>query len=58
MRKRKLKYDSSKTDNGDEIWTLRVTGEDRKVEVLNPHLDEEQIEELSGQMGQILQVDL
>ena len=58
MRKRKLKYDSSKTDNGDEVWTLRVTGEDRRVEVVNPHLAEEQIEELSDQMGQILQVDL
>ena len=58
MRKRKLKYDSSETKNGDEVWTLRVTGEDRKVEVVNPHLTDEQIEELSGQMGQILQVDL
>jgi len=58
MRKRKLKYDSSRTENGCEVWTLRVTGENRMVEVLNPNLTEDKITELSSQMGQILQVDL
>lgn len=59
MRKRKLKYDNSCTDDqGQEVWTLRVTGENRFVHVVNPHLTEDQIDQLSGQMGQILQVDL
>ncbi|MBN1817566.1 MAG: hypothetical protein JW828_09395 [Sedimentisphaerales bacterium] len=58
MRKRKLKYESSQIREEAEIWTLRVTGEDRFVNVINPHLSEEQVDELSGQMGQILQVDL
>jgi len=59
MRKRRLKYDASRTDEqGREIWTLGVTGQDRQVEVVNPHLTEDQIEQLSGQVGQILQVDL
>ncbi len=58
MRKRKLKYESSQTIEGQEIWTLRVTGEDRTVQVVNPHLTEDQIEQLSSQMGQILQVEL
>ncbi|NLH18293.1 MAG: hypothetical protein GX455_17095 [Phycisphaerae bacterium] len=58
MRKRKLKYESSRTEEGREIWTLRVTGEDRSVQVVNPHLAEDQIEQLSSQMGQILQVEL
>jgi hypothetical protein len=58
MRKRKLKYDSSAIDEtGSEVWTLRVTGQDRIEKVVNPHLSEDQIEQLSGQMGQILQVD-
>ena len=58
LRKRKLKYEGSKVDeNGQEIWTLRVTGQDRFEKVVNPHLSEGQIEQLSGQMGQILQVD-
>ena len=58
MRKRKLKYDSSEIKDNHEIWSLRVTGENRNVEVVNPHLTEEQIAELSLQMGQILQVDV
>ena len=58
MRKRRLKYDSSKVDSDKEIWRLRVVGENQFVEVINPHLDEEQIGQLSSQIGQILQVDL
>ncbi|MHC4692492.1 MAG: hypothetical protein ACYS67_07110 [Planctomycetota bacterium] len=59
MRKRRLKYDSSRTEDGKEIWRLRIAGSDKEfVEVINPHLDEEQIEQLSSQVGQILQVDL
>ena len=58
MRKRKLKYDSSRTTEGRETWTLKVTGENRTVDVINPHLTEEQVEQLSSQMGQILQVDM
>ncbi len=58
MRKRRLKYDSSRIEGDKEIWRLRIVGEQEFVEVLNPHLDEEQIEQLSSQIGQILQVDL
>lgn len=58
MRKRKLKYDSSEIGpDGSEVWLLRVTGQDRTEKVVNPHLTEDRIEQLSGQMGQILQVD-
>jgi hypothetical protein len=59
MRKRRLKYDSTKIEGGNELWRLRVVGGDKDfVEVLNPQLDEEQISELSSQVGQILQVEL
>ena len=59
MRKRRLKYDSSKTEDGKETWRLRVVGSDKEfVDVINPHLDEEQIEQLSSQLSQILQVEL
>jgi hypothetical protein len=58
MRKRRLKYDSSKIEDGKEIWRLRVVGEKECVDVVNPHLDEEQIEQLSSQIGEILQTDL
>jgi hypothetical protein len=58
MRKKILKYDQTKNNRDNEIWRLRVVGENRTVDVLNPHLSEDQIEQLSSQMGQILQTDL
>jgi len=58
MRKRRLKYDATRVENGKEIWRLRIVGEKEIVEVINPHLDEEQVEQLSSQIGQILQTDL
>jgi len=59
MRKRRLKYDSSRNDAGNEIWRLRIVGGDSEfADVINPHLNEGQIEELSAQVGQILQVNL
>lgn len=58
MRKRRLKYDSTKSEDGREIWRLKVSGDKDLVEVVNPHLSEEQIEQLTSQIGQILQADL
>ena len=58
MRKRKLKYDTSRQLNGQEIWTLKVTGEKTTAEVINPQLGEEQIDQLSSQIGQILNADI
>jgi hypothetical protein len=58
MRKRRLKYDATKMDGQSEIWRLRVVGTKDIVEVVNPRLDEDQIEQLTSQIGQILHTDL
>jgi len=58
MRKRHLKYDSSRVEDSKEIWRLKVAGEKEFVEVINPNLDDEQIEKLTSQIGEILQTDL
>jgi len=58
MRKRRLKYDSSRSKDDKEIWRLRIVGENEFVEMVNPRLDEEQIEQLTSQVGEILQTDL
>jgi hypothetical protein len=58
MRRRRLKYNSSRIEDGQELWKLRVTAQDRTVEVVNPNLTEDKIEQLSSQISQILQVDL
>ena len=59
MRKRRLKYDSTRIEDDKEIWRLRIVGSDKEfVEMINPRLDEEQIGQLSSQIGEILRVDL
>lgn len=58
MRKRRLKYDATRMDGDQEIWCVRVVGTKDVVEVVNPHLDEEQIEQLSSHLGEILHADL
>lgn len=58
MRKRILKYDDTRNEDGKEIWRLRIVGNKQVTEVVNPHLDEEQIEQLSSQVGEILHTDL
>ena len=58
MRKRILKYDATRVEDDKEIWRLRIVGEKQTAEVVNPHLDEEQIEQLSSQIGEILQAEL
>jgi len=57
MRKRILKYEDTRTDGDKEIWVLRTVGDRQNVEVVNPHLDEGQIEQLSSQIGEILQTE-
>lgn len=57
MRKRILKYDSSCIEDGREVWTMRVACEKRTVRVVNPELAEDQIEALTENIGQIMQMD-
>lgn len=57
MRKRILKYEETRTDGDTEVWLLRTVGDRQTAEVINPHLDEEQIEQLSSQIGEILQTE-
>jgi hypothetical protein len=58
MRRRRLKYDSSRMDDGKDVWRLRITGTQDFVGVVNPNLDESQVARLTTQIGQILQGEL
>ncbi|MBL7106784.1 MAG: hypothetical protein ISS77_04155 [Phycisphaerae bacterium] len=58
MRKRKLKYISSVIEGERELWTLKVVGQGTEARVENPHLQEDRIEHLTDQLGDILQADL
>jgi len=59
MRKKLLVYDrSGKDDAGRDVWRMHFKGSDRKHEVTDPNMDEDQIAEVSQQLGQILQGEL
>ena len=57
MRKRILKYMNTIQENGNEIWQMRQVGTDTKHSVVNPHLDEEKIQQVSEELGAILRGD-
>lgn len=54
MRKRMLVYETTHVENEKEIWTVRLKGKDEKLDLLNPKLDEQQVAEVSTQLGEIL----
>lgn len=58
MRKRLLKYISSFQKDDSEVWELRVTGQKRQVQVVDPRLTEDQLDDLTANVGQILQMDM
>ena len=59
MRKRLLVYDrSDPRPDGCEAWAMHFRGDGGACEVVDPHLDEEQIAEVSRQLGEILEGEL
>jgi hypothetical protein len=59
MRKRMLIYETTRHDaDGREIWAVRFKGRVEMLDLLNPHLDEPQVMEVSRQLGEILNEEL
>jgi len=58
MRKRILKYEDTRRENNREIWKMRFVREEKIHDVVNPHLDEEQIQKVSQEISAILQGEL
>lgn len=61
MRKRMLIYETTRHEGegGDrEVWTVRFKGKDGRLDLLNPKLTEEQVGEVSQQLGEILNEEL
>lgn len=58
MRKKLLAYETSRVEDGREIWTMRVKGKDARMDLLNPRLTEDQMKDVSGQLGEILNEEL
>jgi hypothetical protein len=58
MRKRMLVYESSREQDGDEIWTVRFRGKEDLLDLHNPRLNQQQVTEVSQQLGEILNEEL
>ena len=59
LRKRKLRLVGREEFEGGELWLLRFKGTDGDpIQVKNPGIAEEEIQDLSDQLGEILQGDL
>lgn len=58
MRKRMLIYETSRYEGDSEIWSVRFKGRDDRLDLLNPRLDEQQVAEVSQQLGEILNEEL
>jgi hypothetical protein len=60
MQKNRLAYEGTANDDqGRDVWKMRVRGEGgRRYKVVDPHLDEDRIAEVSQQLGQILEGEL
>jgi len=57
MRKRLLKYVSSQAADGVDVWTMRTPRDHTEHRVVNPHLTDDQIEGVSGELSAILHGD-
>ena len=56
MRKKKLVYEGTETDAaaGRDVWRMRFRKEEEVHDLIDPKLDESQLEEVGRQVGQIL----
>jgi hypothetical protein len=55
MRKRLLVYENTRKDDlHRDIWTMRFKGKEQTLDMVDPHLDESQMKEVSGQLSEIL----
>jgi hypothetical protein len=58
MRKRLLVYETTRKEEAGEIWMMRLKGRETVLEMVNPHLKEEQVQDVSRQLGEILNEEL
>ncbi len=54
MRKRLLRYEQTQVEDGQDVWTMRITGSKKTAKVIDPHLNEQEIELLTENIGEIM----
>ena len=58
MRKRFIIYETTRHDDGKDVWVVRLKGKDQRLDLTDPKLNEQEMTEVSQQLGQILNEEL
>jgi len=58
MRKRLVIYESARHEEGRDVWVVRMKGKEDRLDLTDPKLNEQQIAEVSQQLGQILNEEM
>jgi len=58
MRKRLVSHEGSRKDADKEIWVIKLRGKTDLLDLINPHLDETQILDVSRQLSDILNQEM
>ncbi len=58
IRKRLLVYDGTRHEESADIWTVHLKGSETKLDLVDPKLNEQQMMDVSRQMGEILNEEL
>jgi hypothetical protein len=58
MRKRLIAYEDAKKDDGKDVWVVRMKGKEERLNLIDPKLDEQQVTEVSQQLGEILNQEM
>jgi hypothetical protein len=58
MRKRLIVFEESRHEEGRDVWVVRMKGRDERLDLIDPKLDEQQVSEVSSQLGEILNQEM
>jgi len=59
MRKRLIIYEDGRHDaDGRDVWVVRMKGRDERLDLIDPKLDEQQVTDVSQQLGEILNQEM
>ena len=58
MRKRLVIYETTRSEEGRDVWVVRLKGREDRLDLVDPKLSEAQVAEVSQQLGEILNEEL
>jgi hypothetical protein len=58
MRKRFIVYENTLHEEGQDVWVVRMKGRDDRLRLIDPKLNEQEMAEVSRQLGQILNEEI